>query len=341
MVNHVNYTKEEKEEREAVMGRFLGAINFTQPAMSSPLSLDAFKAVIVESYTECKKSKDPDAFAPSRSRLQCIYNDKMALSNDPKAVLHKPEDFCGTEATWKHDMKTKYLLRGTQVHVSVKGKDGVTWQELVPLEEYFSIFAQSHLDDSERHCGRDKTYKVSAAGERQGLSKKLITALINRCGCFKKREREGDEGAEERPARRRAGIPAVATPSPPPPASASHSPAPVFEPSLPNSPPHSASPPDAFHSAASPPVAFHPAASLPFAFHPAASLPFASPPIASPPIAFHPAASHPAASPPAAAEGFIGFIFNGSLGAQNSFGEFSTGRIPQAPQNTIDPRLLL
>ncbi|KAB8299936.1 hypothetical protein EYC80_000178 [Monilinia laxa] len=345
MVKHVEYTNGEKAVRAADMTEFLDTINFTQPRMSPPLSLDAFKVVLIDGYVECKKSRHPDAFAPSRSRLERIYNDKMALSKDPKAILHKPEGFCGTEATWKHDMKNKYLLKDTQVYVSAKEKDEIKWQELVPLEEYFSVFARSHLDNSEKHCGRDKTYKFSAAGERQCLSKKLITALVNRCGCFKKREREDDEDVDERPAKRGAGTPAgVAAPLPPAPVSDIYNSSLALSASLPNIPARSAAA-NHFDESFEDPFATNASAYSVFVDTP----PFNDPSAADPPFA------GPSAVDPSASEDPGGYNLTGNFNAYNS----DSNRYfdpenhdcsspakpapvvsPQAPLDTIDPRLL-
>ncbi|QSZ30916.1 hypothetical protein DSL72_000474 [Monilinia vaccinii-corymbosi] len=281
--------------REDEMREFVENIDFTQ-YKNPPLSLNAFKEVLIKTYGECKKAKHPDAFAPSRSRLQRIHNDKLALHDDPKAILGKPQDFTGTDSTWRYDVKTKYRIEDTKVFFAAKVKGETTWEEMIPLEEYFTIFSWGH--DAASHHGRDATFARTGG---KGPTKNLVRALINRCGCNKRRREDEDE-VKERPAKRGAGVPSGSlAPLRSPSTSKSSSrraPAPVFR-----APVLAAALPLASLAPLDPLAPLNPL--NPFTLNPAPFTTFAPNPaplasFAPKPAAFsHPAFSHPASYPDA------------------------------------------
>ncbi|APA08082.1 hypothetical protein sscle_03g028520 [Sclerotinia sclerotiorum 1980 UF-70] len=159
------YTQEDILTREQNFRVFLNGIKFWNPTKSQ-LELQAFKNECVAAYVGNKNCSDPDAFIPSRARIQRIIDDRRKLDSNPNASIEKPESFPGPAPTWKHRVRNNYRVDGQSVSV----KCGESWEELTPFEECFALFIECHIprEKDARHRGRDTTYGIISAGE-QGL----------------------------------------------------------------------------------------------------------------------------------------------------------------------------
>lgn len=201
------------EERRIIFTRHVDTIRFSNPKPLldlSTLSFPAWRNQLIESFVEDKKTKDPNTFLPSRSRLERMIRDMKAIAADPGVILGVPEGYKGTPASYKNDLKNEYAVEGDMLRHAPRGGDRtkVKWELVVPGEEFWALFAENHLPG---HFGRDKCFL--RVGPIKYLPKKVIGKLIlgccSSCGGRKRGKRElpveGD-AIEGPAAKRRVGV---------------------------------------------------------------------------------------------------------------------------------------